>query len=245
MSIKTEIIEASEKLLEENPDGLRFSVLAKLLKQRLPHIKPGNYPPNLVNLEKNAVGVIYKPAKGWFRLEKYKESPTETASPQLIQVEKHKEEQFYEPFAEWLVDELEDCSKAIALGGAKFKDKWGTPDVIGVLKPKATDIFPFPVEIVSVEIKVNTNDLITAFGQACSYRLFSHRAYIVVPETSPTEDVSRIESLCLIFGMGLIIFNPTDPANPGFKIKTRASSHKPDMFYVNKYLKPIADDLLS
>jgi hypothetical protein len=28
----------------------------------------------------------------------------------------------------WLVNEVEECSAAIALGGNRFKDKWQTPD---------------------------------------------------------------------------------------------------------------------
>ncbi|MBL0274174.1 MAG: hypothetical protein IPQ06_14180 [Chitinophagaceae bacterium] len=39
-------------------------------------------------------------------------------------IEKIKEEDFYEPFAEWITNDLEECTKAIALGGSKFKDKW-------------------------------------------------------------------------------------------------------------------------
>jgi len=42
-----------------------------------------------------------------------------------------KEEGFYKPFADWLVNEVEECTRAIPLGGNLFRDKWGTPDVIG------------------------------------------------------------------------------------------------------------------
>src|SRR5207245_4914040 len=117
-----------------------------------------------------------------------------------VESTKIKEEDIYGSFADYLVKELEECSKAILLGGNKFKDKWGTPDVIGVLKPRPTDIFPFPTEIVSAEVKLDYSGLITAFGQACSYKLFSHKSYIVVPETAQEEDISRLDSLCMIFG---------------------------------------------
>ena len=36
--------------------------------------------------------------------------------------------------------ELEECTKAIAVGGAVFKDKWGTPDVVGIREPKKSDM---------------------------------------------------------------------------------------------------------
>lgn len=45
-------------------------------------------------------------------------------------------------------------------------------------------------EIVSVEIKTDTNQLITAFGQACAYKLFSHKVYLVIPNAE--QDVGRI-----------------------------------------------------
>ncbi len=49
----------------------------------------------------------------------------------------------------------------------------------------------------------------------------------------------------MIFGIGLIVFNALDPAEPDFKILTRAARHEPDMFYVNKYVREVADELLS
>jgi hypothetical protein len=53
-------------------------------------------------------------------------------------------DRFYEPFAEWLVKELEECTKAIAVGGPVFRDKWGTRDVVGLREPKKSDIAKFP-----------------------------------------------------------------------------------------------------
>lgn len=241
MTVRQQIILKAIELLNTEPEGLRFNELARRIEAALPDIKPKNIPSNLVILE-NLTAEIYKPAKGLFRLTRFKEDIE--AAP-VLPVQKSKEEDFYEPFATWLVEELEECTKAIPLGGSKFKDKWGTPDVVGVLKPKPTDIFPFPMEIVSAEIKIDNYGLITAFGQACSYKLFSHKSYIVVPASSHTEDLSRLDSLCLIFGLGLILFNSQNPKEPNFSIKTRAVSHKPDMFYVNKHIREIADELLS
>ena len=86
------------------------------------------------------------------------------------------EEEFYRPFADWLVKELEESTKAIALGGNRFKDKWGTPDVIGIRVPRQSDIVKPPTEIVAAKIKSDAKDLITAFGQACSYKLVTNRS---------------------------------------------------------------------
>ncbi|MDI9608086.1 MAG: hypothetical protein QM228_07490, partial [Atribacterota bacterium] len=146
-------------------------------------------------------------------------------------------------FASWLVNELEECTVAIPLGGNKFKDKWGTPDVIGKREPQRSDIVKAPTEIVSAEIKVDARDLITAFGQACSYKLFSHKSYIVIPKNSPQDDVSKLDALCMIFGIGLVLFDNNNPQDPQFEIRARPLRHEPDMFYVNKYMKLIEKEL--
>ena len=82
------------------------------------------------------------------------------------------EEAFYKPFADWLVNELEECTKAVPVGRNIFKDKWGTPDVVGVREPRKSDISKFPTDIVSAEIKLDSTGLITAFEQACAYLLY-------------------------------------------------------------------------
>ncbi len=99
--------------------------------------------------------------------------------------------------------------------------------------------------MISAGIKLDPAGLITAFGQACVYKLFSHKSYIVVPTTSLDEDLARLDALSRIFGIGLVLFDPANKEAPGFSIRARASREEPDMFYVNKYLKPVEDDLFS
>lgn len=186
---------------------------------------------------------MYKADRGLFRHASFREiqiTGRETAEEQRIS-----EEDFYQPFADYLKNELEECTKAIKLGGNKFKDKWGTPDVIGINESMPSDIIEFETEVVSAEIKTNTSDLITAFGQACAYKTFSHKVYIVIPKNSIEEDKSRIEALCLIFGIGLIFFDSTNTENSQFEIRVRPIKHEPDSFYTNKYLKLIENELFS
>lgn len=153
-----------------------------------------------------------------------------------------KEEIFYEPFANFLVNTLKECTKAIALGGSQFKDKWGTPDVLGIYKfPEIAPIRPFP-EIVTAEIKLDETQIITAFGQACAYKLFSHKVYLVIPSSTPEEDIARTESLCMKFGIGLITFDKDNPENPRFTIRTRAIKHEPDYSFVNNYLQKLTNE---
>ncbi len=44
------------------------------------------------------------------------------------------------------------------------------------------------------------------FSQACAYRLFSHRSYLVVPKQAHADELARLDALCEIFGIGLVTF---------------------------------------
>ena len=129
--------------------------------------------------------------------------------------------------------------------GINLGIKWGTPDVIGIREPRKSDIIKPATDIVSAEIKIDTGNLITAFGQACSYKIFSHKSYIVIPKESTEEDVARLYALGRIFGIGLILMDISDPKLPRFEIRVRATKHEPDMFYVNRYMRLIEDELFS
>jgi len=124
-------------------------------------------------------------------------------------------------------------AKLEALGGAGLKSKWGTPDVVGVYKPLASNLIKFPIEIVTGEIKI-AKEPVVAFGQAVAYRLFSAKTYIAMPKTLAEEDQSRLETLCMLFGVGLVLFK-VDPRSPEFTIRVRAQRFSPDMFYVNEF----------
>ena len=46
-----------------------------------------------------------------------------------------------------------------------------------------------------------------------------------------------------IFGIGLILFNAKDSQQPAFEIRVRAGKHELDMFYVNRCMRLIEDQL--
>jgi hypothetical protein len=241
MTKKATIVKRALELLSEYPKGLRYSELIKHIQDSNPDI-PTSTIGNTIVKDLSAADNITKPVPGFFILTDKQQQPQtiqETVKPKI------REEDFYKPFADWIVNELEECTKAIPLGGNIFRDKWGTPDIIGIREPRKSDIVKMPIEIVVAEIKINSNDLITAFGQACSYKLFSHKSYIVIPKSSSEEDIARLDGLSLIFGIGLILFNSSNPELPNFEIRTRAMKLEPDMFYVNKYLKIVEDNLFS
>ena len=241
---KEKIVSKAIEILKSNPNGVRYSDIVRKIHEEFPEFPDGTVHGTVWQLDTLAPDKIYKPARGLFRHVVFREEEISEEERELpLEIEKIKEEDFYESFADWLVNELEECTIAIPLGGNKFRDKWGTPDVIGKRAPRASDIVKAPTEIVSAEIKANTKELITAFGQACSYKLFSHKSYIVIPKDSSQDDISKLDALCLIFGIGLVLFENSNVSEPQFEIRVRPLKHDPDMFYLNRYMKLIEKEL--
>jgi hypothetical protein len=239
---REKIIRKALEILESRSNGIRYSELLHEIKNQLPEVPENTISGTIGELDKKKELKIEKPERGIFILKKYIE---EYGYEKLEESEKTgrgiNEVDFYEPFANYLREVLDECTKAIPLGGNKFRDKWGTPDVLGVYKFSETNFIRPPIEIISAEIKTDTNQLVTAFGQACSYKLFSHKVYLVVPNDAEM-DIGRVESLCLRFGIGLILFDKNNPQNPNFQIRNRATKSEPDYFYVNEYLKRLGGD---
>lgn len=230
MSTKKENIQnKAVEILKNNPRGMRWMEMQRLLARELPDISPNTIAGNTWNLDTIKTDKVYKPSRGLWMYrgdEAKEESPPAPASL--------KEEDFYEPFAEWIKTELGECTESIALGGAYMSKKWGTPDVIGTYRANKRDVIQFNPEILSAEIKITPSDPITAFGQAIAYRLFSTKVYIVEPNTISPADYDRLEALCLLFGVGLVLFD-LDISKPNFNIRTRAQKYTPDMFWANEF----------
>jgi len=55
-----------------------------------------------------------------------------------------------------------------------------------------------------------------------------------MPTTLTEEDQSRLESLCILFGLGMVLFD-LDKDAPEFSIRVRAQRFPADMFYVNEF----------
>ena len=121
-----------------------------------------------------------------------------------------------------------------------LKGKWGTPDVIGVLRPRTQDLLKFEPQIVSAEIKIDPNQPVVAFGQAIAYRLFSHKSYIVVPNTTSEDDLARLKALCSLHGVGLVTFS-LDKASPDYSAQVLPLQASPDMFYANQMLRRLLE----
>jgi hypothetical protein len=224
-------------IVNENPGGIRYTALVEQIAEHTPETPVNTIHGSMWNLDTVFPNDISKPSRGLFTpiTKAGNETPelgsTEQIAPSGIKI---KESDFYPPFADWLKNDLDEVTEVVSLGGAGLKSKWGTPDVVGIYKPLASNLIKFPIEIVSVEIKIDPQQPVVAFGQAVAYRLFSTKTYIAMPKTLTEEDQSRLESLCMLFGVGLVIFDLNKDA-PQFAIRVRAQRFSPDMFYVNEF----------
>lgn len=247
MTSTEKVIQKALELVDGSSTGKRYSDLVKEISATFPDIPVNTVHGSLYKFRTELPATVYQPSRGLYRAVKFREEGEQQQAEvtKKLKQEKIREEDFYDAFGDWLINELEECTRVVSVGGNRFKDKWGTPDVVGVREARRSDIIKPPTEIVSAEIKLDPTNLITAFGQACSYRLFSHKSYIAVPDNSSEDDIARLDALSRIFGIGLVIFNPLDAKSPEFRIRSRAAREEPDMFYVNKYLKLIEDELFT
>ena len=246
-----EIRRHMQEVLAHNRRGMRAKELADEIHRKMPgelhktiwarlSVITDKYPNQFVK--------ISQPGAAFYYL-RDDESASDDASSKDKTV-KNEEKRFYEPFAEYLQygkkgeDRLNECTKAIPLGGKVFGEQWTTPDVIGLFEPKRTSVVHFPTEVVSAEIKTDDTQIMHAFGQACAYRLFSHKTYLVVPESVNT---ARIVELCRVLGLGLVYLDlkaeKQDPVEQMFDVKLLAQKHAPNMFYLNHYMSKIANSL--
>ena len=226
LSVK-EIQSEALKIIAAHPGGIRYSDLITKILEISPETPRNTVGGSVWNLETIKPDAVRKPSRGLYQPSSAGQA---TEAPKVSKV---KEEDFYESFADWLKNELDEVTDVVPLGGASFRTKWGTPDVLGVYKPLASNLIKFQIEIVSAEVKVNPAEAITAFGQAIAYRLFSAKTYVAMAANIPEDDLSRLESLCMLFGVGMALFD-LDPKSPNYRIRVRAQRFSADMFYVNE-----------
>lgn len=236
LSVK-EIQTLARKIVAATPGGIKYSALVHRILNENPETPKNTIHGAVWDLATRFPNEIAKPSRGLF-LPASAAAGTATVPISSPPPNKIAEEDFYEPFADWLKNELDEATVAISLGGAGLQKKWGTLDVIGVYKALASHRIKFDLEIISAEIKIDPQQPVVAFGQAAAYRLFSAKTYIVMPNTISEEDYSRLEALCMLFGIGLVLFE-TNPDEPEFEIRVRAQRFPPDMFYVNEFAERI------
>lgn len=245
--IRRQIHERAMDVLEANPQGIRWSDLLRQVEASAPGTPHNSVHGGIHNLLTTRTSEISKVARGTYQLTKFVDADNAASRDQEVaavetpvraeapDADALTEQDFYESFAAWL-EENDEATFASALGGSSLGGKWGTPDVIGVLRSRAQDIFKFEPQIVTAEIKAVPNQPVVAFGQAVAYRLFSHKAYIVIPKLTSSDDMNRLTSLCSIHGIGLVTF-ALNREQPDYVVVVLPVSTAPDMFYVNTMLE--------
>jgi hypothetical protein len=233
-----QIQELARKIVAESPGGIRYGELVARISQSSPETPVNTVHGSVWDLNRQFPGDVIKPSRGLFKPAGATAASEPMPGEPETQQDRLREEDFYEPFADWLKTDLDEATVAIPLGGAGLQKKWGTPDVVGVYKPLASDRIKFDIEVISAEIKIDPQYPVVAFGQAAAYRLFSAKSYVVMPANISEEDYSRLEALCILFGIGLVLFD-LNAAQPEFRIRVRAQRFSPDMFYVNEFAERI------
>lgn len=230
------IQDLARKIVAATPGGIRYSELVARIAADHPETPKNTIHGSVWDLDTRFPDEVAKPSRGLFL--SARDLSNGLAAPQATTPNKIHEEDFYQPFADWLKTELDEATVALPLGGAGLQKKWGTPDVVGIYKPLASHRIKFDLEIISAELKIDPQAPVVAFGQAAAYRLFSAKSYVVMPQTISEEDYSRLEALCMLFGIGLVLFD-LKPEDPSFRIRVRAQRFSPDMFYVNEFAERI------
>lgn len=243
--IRARIRAAAVDLLSQHPEGLRYSDLHRRIHAMSPGFNAGTINSSIWNLDTVLPQQVYKPSKGLYRLTEFRrDEPSGPARQgQTPQQPRTKEKTYYRLFCDWLINEVEEVTHAIPLGGNRFRDKWGTPDVIGKLESRRSDVIKAPTQIVAAEIKVEPSQVVEAYGQCCAYQLFSHKVWLVIPGSVNKDDLARVDSLCEISGIGLVVFDASNPAMPNFELVLRPRANQPDLFYTNRYLSLIEKEL--
>ena len=250
---KKEIQAAARAVLERETGGIRWVQLLKAVEAEHPET-PHNSIHGAVHALLNSADDIVKVARGTYQMSKYQdqtaagltsEVPEPSTAVVQVQTTNHgkvtlQESDFYESFAHWLEETAEEVTVATAVGGNLLKQKWGTPDVIGVLRPQAHDIVKFESQIISAEVKIDPAQPVVAFGQAVAYKLFSHKSFVVMPNTTGEDDLARLKALCSIYGVGLVAFT-LDKEAPDYTILVPAQQTNPDMFYVNQMARRLLE----
>ena len=132
-SISSQIKQKALEIIRNSPQGIRYSQLLKLIIESFPNVSSNTIRGVIWNLDATIPDEIYKADRGLFRHISFRETPVTTeevtVTPQRTATG-IREEDFYDLFRDYLINDLEECTKAVSLGGNRFRDKWGTPDVI-------------------------------------------------------------------------------------------------------------------
>jgi hypothetical protein len=103
-NVTEKIKDKAFELLKDNPDGLRYSELVKFISENDEKLNRNTINGSIWNLDSQFPEKVYKPSRGLFRLVEFKDPETDELRKEVQpkEAKKIKEEDFYEPFSNWL-----------------------------------------------------------------------------------------------------------------------------------------------
>jgi hypothetical protein len=129
----------ARSIITENPGGIRYSALVDKICQQNPETPKNTVHGSVWNLDTLFPNEIAKPSRGLFTpvtKQGDNEVPVVESTEQFAETGvKVRESDFYEPFAEWLRNDLDEVTEVASLGGAGLKSKWGHPMLLGYISP--------------------------------------------------------------------------------------------------------------
>ena len=242
MTKEQEVIVKAAEILKGKPGGLKAKDLKIELQKCLPSVKHNTIEGYVWKLDKISNGQISKLRRGFFVLKEYQSETNETVGLDSKDIEFHEdrdsishlpEEPFYPKFAEYL-KKIHECNKAVPSGSNRQGKKWENPDVMGWYSELT--FASQQLVLVSGELKTSSrwDDIVTGFGQAASYLLFSHKSYLAIPRQTNQDDKRKIEALCVILGVGLLFFDNNNVDDPKFEVGNRPIRREPDIYFLTK-----------
>lgn len=239
-TLRAQAARLTRALLERSPDGAHWTPMRQNLSQAFPETPKGTIKSALRAYLLHS-GEVEQLDRGLYALTRIDAAspPAEAeATTDEPTQEATGEGALYEPFSEWLVNEDQSASAAVALGRTMLREKWATPDVVGVLRPDEDDPFQYPAQIVSAEIKTARDQSLKAVAQAACYQAFSHKAFAVLPQDASSLD--RAREFAARTGVGIVLFSRTADAIH-FESVSRPLLQTPDPFDVNLFARTLRE----
>jgi len=194
--------EEAVKVVCQHPSGIRLMPLAREVHNKHPEAPFASIPPVLRSLGRiTLTNVISRPERGLFvPISMGERQPAGPAA---------RVEAFYLPLAEFIEGDVAELTAAVPLGSQGLGGPWGLPDIVGVYRRCAGDSFSWTPEILAVEVRGTTEDILTAYGQAAAHQLFATKTYLALPHTLSFSDRRELVVRCQLHGLGLILFGPS------------------------------------
>ncbi|MFA7238251.1 MAG: hypothetical protein WC058_15435 [Phycisphaeraceae bacterium] len=118
-----QIRELAKRIVLSSPAGIRYSELVRRIEGENPETPKNTIHGSVWDLGTRFPDKIHKPSRGLF-LSVTKEDSEVAVIPSEL-VKGVREEDFYEPFAAWLKNELDEVTVAVSMGGAGLQKNGG------------------------------------------------------------------------------------------------------------------------